>query len=133
MRIITTVLPCCSLVGCAGRDSFLRFLVTGHGCPVSEYGTEPITGQFSGVLDYEFEGSSFELDGRNRTVWLAFSDEKLLKLMRTYPKFRARVTVIGTLSSPGRHGHMGMWERRLVVTEVLSSELIGGTPWFLAN
>jgi hypothetical protein len=86
--------------------------------------------RYSGVWDWHFETSAFTPDGGEGPYWLSGDGAVWDRLNAPFnetgagPWGRAHLIVEGTLSPPGRYGHLGAYTRELRVTRVIEARLI---------
>ena len=95
-----------------------------------------IEGTFSGVFAYGFETSNFHVDGYDEVWWVSYDEEIFREFVEDYGKrldqlgeeyaipVRYQITVKGTASKKGRHGHLGGSDRELKVSEFVSYKWI---------
>ncbi len=85
----------------------------------------PTEGVFQGYYTKGFEVSSFTPDGIEEEWWLDGSIGKIVNQMiapkneTSKIKSPAYIVVRGKLSPPGNYGHLGHYNRELVVEEVI--------------
>jgi hypothetical protein len=91
-----------------------------------------ITGEFTGVMNLEFEMHHFEIDemtvtryfGENseiRSCWVSL-DPKVAHQFERNAKYQ--VACHGTLHGPGEYGHFGMSDYELVIENVIKAYLV---------
>jgi hypothetical protein len=91
---------------------------------------EPQTQRWSGVYDFHFETSSFRANGSNEAWWLTAETEQARDALHAAlaadadggPWGIADVTIEGTISPPGRYGHLAAYPHEVHVTRVLHAE-----------
>jgi hypothetical protein len=108
----------------------LAFLLLGYQAPPSQ-------GSFEGYYETGFERNAFIPLDRNEQWWvLPANDEIGYQLIAAMAPSRppqnrvghARVVVRGELSPPGSHGHLGLYQRELTVTAIVSSDWVDTAP-----
>ena len=85
--------------------------------------------EFSGIYERAFERSDFAIDDASCRVWLTGDLTRACEAVGGCQKgsrFTMRLRVRGTISPPGRYGHLGMYAQELHVNEVTSVTLISG-------
>jgi hypothetical protein len=103
------------------------YLPSVHACSESEYPAESSNRSYSGLWDRQFERSAFILSP-TCTVWLEGNLADACAAVGGCNKgttVKMRLTVSGRFSpSTGHYGHMGMYEREIVVERVISAALV---------
>ncbi|MDQ8188538.1 hypothetical protein [Pelagicoccus sp. SDUM812002] len=95
-----------------------------------------IEGTFSGTFSYGFETSNFHADGHDEVWWISYDEDIFKEFVEDYGKkldqlgeeyavpVWYQITVKGTASKKGRHGHLGGFDRELKVSEFVSYKWI---------
>lgn len=81
---------------------------------------------YRGSYTVGFESSAFSPEGSKERWWLSFAENvdrsKLQAVMhRTSPRVYKtyHITVRGKVSQKGNYGHMGVYQRRIIVSEIV--------------
>lgn len=90
--------------------------------------TQPSATRYRGLYVFGFETSSFVPDGAERGWWVEATPEARQALHAAAAPIRqpndaifVHAEVEGELSPPGQYGHLGAFERRLMITRVISA------------
>jgi hypothetical protein len=93
----------------------------------------PQTPRFTGTWDWHFETSSFTTDAGEGPYWLHAEGDAWDALNAPFSAAgqgawgRLHLVIEGELSTPGRYGHLGAYERELRVTRVIDADLISAS------
>ncbi len=78
---------------------------------------------YEGTYYHGFEQSYFILDNGKEKWWLIDQSWNLNRRLQTTENRKVKIKFRGTLSKPGKFGHMGMYTRQVLVKELISFEL----------